>query len=101
MTPSHINSTLKSTIATTTALHDKLIALPLAERTFDNVFRALGVREGEEMKEFEWLGFGQYVCMDKDVREASQETDRLFQVRIIPLQLLLNRKELASCQQLC
>ncbi|KAI5478751.1 metallopeptidase MepB [Pseudohyphozyma bogoriensis] len=78
-TPQHLTSTIESTISTTRALIDSIVALPKDERTFETVFRPLALREGEAARESEPALFLQYVSTEKEVRDASVEGDKQMQ----------------------
>ncbi|KAL8280846.1 hypothetical protein RQP46_006850 [Phenoliferia psychrophenolica] len=79
LTPLQISETVADTIRKSTALYDQIVALPVAERTFESVFRPLALWEGEASKAVEPSLFLQYVSTEQAVRDESIAGDKKLQ----------------------
>lgn len=78
--PTDLASQTRASIAMTTSLLDSIVSLQKEDRTFKNVVRPIGFREGEQVQETNPLTFLQNVDPRKEMREASIQADKEVQV---------------------
>ncbi|SCV74837.1 BQ2448_7866 [Microbotryum intermedium] len=87
-TPSHITRVLEQQIDKIKTSLDQIGQLPPGDCTFDNTVKRMQFDDGHTSTVLEPALFLQYVAIDKEVRDASVDADKRFQVSACILSFL-------------